>query len=103
MSMYRLRDNAIVPLICPTCQNVFKGRSKPPALTRYFAWGCFRYFGLEGTGSAWCLSRSRVARRALVPHPGCSACESRGRLDMLHVVPASEPGPIITAGSDGAK
>jgi hypothetical protein len=28
------------------------------AIDGYFAWGCFRYFGLEGTGSAFRLSRS---------------------------------------------
>ncbi len=42
------RDDGIVPLICPTCQNVFAGIAqsypcqRPPC---YFAWGCFRYFG----------------------------------------------------------
>jgi hypothetical protein len=35
-----LRDDAGVPLICPTCQ-VSRQASM---LAAYFAWGCFRYF-----------------------------------------------------------
>src|SRR4051812_705491 len=36
-------DVEIVPVICPTCQMALKSSlSAPP---RYFAWGCFRYFG----------------------------------------------------------
>jgi hypothetical protein len=44
-----LRDDAAVPLICPTCQNVFAGSLKASmkAITGYFAWGCFRYFSWE--------------------------------------------------------
>ena len=41
---YKLRDDAIVPLICPTCQNVFADKASMPATSGYFAWGCFRYF-----------------------------------------------------------
>jgi hypothetical protein len=37
-------DDAIVPLICPTCQNVFAVKTSMPATPCYFAWGCFRYF-----------------------------------------------------------
>jgi hypothetical protein len=46
MGVYKLRDDGIVPLICPTCQNVFADRSKHPCQRPpcYFAWGCFRYF-----------------------------------------------------------
>ena len=40
-------DDGIVPLICPTCQNVLAGKASMPATTCYFAWGCFRYFGWE--------------------------------------------------------
>ena len=43
---YKLRDDGIVPLICPTCQNVFAGKASMPAPPCYFAWGCFRYFRL---------------------------------------------------------
>jgi hypothetical protein len=44
--VYKLWDDGIMPLICPTCQNVFAGSLKAsmPAATGYFAWGCFRYF-----------------------------------------------------------
>ena len=44
-----MRDDAAVPLICPTCQNVFAGSLKASmqAITGYFAWGCFRYFSWE--------------------------------------------------------
>lgn len=38
----KLREVAIVRLICPTCQNVFAGMSYRSS--RYCAWGCFRYF-----------------------------------------------------------
>jgi hypothetical protein len=44
-----LRERAIMPLICPTCQNVFARReASMPASPGYFAWGCFRYFGFLG-------------------------------------------------------
>src|SRR6266568_3925675 len=42
----------MVPLICPTCQNVFAGslnESMPATPKGYFAWGCFRYFSLEAS------------------------------------------------------
>jgi hypothetical protein len=47
-AFYKLRDDRIVPVICPTCQNVFAGSLKPsiPATPCYFAWGCFRHFSL---------------------------------------------------------
>jgi hypothetical protein len=44
-----MSDDGIVPLICPTCQNVFERSLKA---TGYFAWGCFRYFGLGGGSAA---------------------------------------------------
>jgi hypothetical protein len=56
----KLREIAIVQVICPTCQNVFAGmayRSFP-----YFAWGCFRYF-LVGC----CLAEAREAPVRLRP------------------------------------
>jgi hypothetical protein len=48
-SATRRSDDGLVPVICPTCQNVFAGSPKAsmPATPRYFAWGCFRYFGRE--------------------------------------------------------
>ena len=36
-------DNEDMPVICPTCQNVFCGIAQK-AGPSYFAWGCFRYF-----------------------------------------------------------
>jgi hypothetical protein len=45
MSGLKLRDAGIVPVICPTCQNVFACKASMPAIPSYFAWGCFRYFG----------------------------------------------------------
>jgi hypothetical protein len=42
-----LRDIGNVPVICPTCQNVFADKSSVPATAFYFAWGCFRYFCRE--------------------------------------------------------
>jgi hypothetical protein len=56
---YKLRDDGMVPLICPTCQNVFAGKASMPATPRYFAWGCFRYFSWE---------RARVGRFTLTRH-----------------------------------
>ena len=74
----QLREHVFVPLICPTCQifgrhcerseaiqlfataeglDCFAAlamtvatslEAHPPATTRYFAWGCFRYFGCKG-------------------------------------------------------
>jgi len=60
-AFYKLRDDGIVPLICPTCQNVFEGSRKAimPATPCYFAWGCFRYFSRERAPRrpCGCLSR----------------------------------------------
>jgi hypothetical protein len=42
------RDVTFLPLICPTCQNVFAGSDLGIDHAGYFAWGCFRYFGLGG-------------------------------------------------------
>jgi hypothetical protein len=40
-----LRDDTIVPLICPTCQNFRRiSQSIQASAPCYFAWGCFRYF-----------------------------------------------------------
>ena len=59
----------MVPLICPTCQNVFAGKASMPAPPCYFAWGCFRYFSWEREPRrpCFCLSRDdrRVACRAV--------------------------------------
>src|ERR1700730_13432833 len=54
---YKLRDDGMLPLICPTCQNVCAGKASMPATPCYFAWGCFRYFSWE-----------REPRR--IPQPG---------------------------------
>src|SRR6267142_3377643 len=81
----KLRDDGIVPLFCPTCQNVFEGiRSKHPCQRPpcYFAWGCFRYFSwkpdmtaddlghalcyhLLGSGRAGFASRRRLDRSSV--------------------------------------
>jgi hypothetical protein len=42
-----MRDNGIVPVICPTCKIVLAGSAKAAAIG-YCAWGCFRYFWLGG-------------------------------------------------------
>ena len=42
-----LRDDGMLPLICPTCQNVCAGKASMPATPCYFAWGWFRYFSWE--------------------------------------------------------
>ena len=66
-SICRLRDDAIVPVICPTCQNVFAGRSKPPAPARYLCMGLFSIFwsgGAPGRPFA-CLDHDRAAHRAV--------------------------------------
>src|SRR6267142_84031 len=66
---YKLCDDGMVPLICPTCQNVFAGKASMPATPCYFAWGCFRYFSWEREPRrpCGCLSRDdrRVACRAV--------------------------------------
>jgi hypothetical protein len=43
-AFYKLREDGVVPVICPTCQNVFALKASMPAPPSYFAWGCFRYF-----------------------------------------------------------
>jgi len=39
-------DDENMPVICPTCPNVFAGIAQK-AGPCYFAWGCFRYFFVE--------------------------------------------------------
>jgi hypothetical protein len=51
---YKWRDDAMVPLICPTCQNVFAGKASMPAPPCYFAWGCFQYFSSQPDGWSAC-------------------------------------------------
>jgi hypothetical protein len=43
-----LCDDEEVPLICPTCQMLF--RASMPAAA-YVAWGCFRYFRLGASAT----------------------------------------------------
>jgi hypothetical protein len=40
-----LRDHLDVPVICPTCQNIFRGQGIPPA-TPLFSTGSFLCMGL---------------------------------------------------------
>jgi hypothetical protein len=44
----RLWDDEEMPLICPTCQIVFRCIHA----ACYFAWGCFRYFNRDTAASA---------------------------------------------------
>src|ERR1700682_4117306 len=63
---YKWRDDAMVPLICPSCQNVFAGKASMPATPPcYFAWGCFRYFSWEREPRRGGLRRSLSSGRAL--------------------------------------
>jgi NAD(P)-dependent dehydrogenase (short-subunit alcohol dehydrogenase family) len=45
-STKQVRDDEVVPLICPTCQMLSRDRQSHPCQQPlgYFAWGCFRYF-----------------------------------------------------------
>jgi hypothetical protein len=45
-AFYKLRDDGIVPLICPTCQNVFAASLKAfmPAITMLLCMGLFSIF-----------------------------------------------------------
>ncbi len=45
-AFYKLRDDGIVPLICPTCQNVFEGSLKAsmPAIAMLLCMGLFSIF-----------------------------------------------------------
>jgi hypothetical protein len=45
-AFYKLRDGGTVPLICPTCQNVFAGSLKAsmPATTMLLCMGLFSIF-----------------------------------------------------------
>src|SRR6266481_2760171 len=38
---YKLRDDGMVPLICPTCQNVFAGKASMPATPQLLCMGLF--------------------------------------------------------------
>jgi hypothetical protein len=61
---YKLRDDAIVPLICPTCQNVFAGKESMPATTMLLCMGLFSMFWL-GASAALALRPGSVACRAV--------------------------------------
>ena len=45
-ALNRGREDGFVPLICPTCQMSSASPEASLPATAYFAWGCFRYFGL---------------------------------------------------------
>jgi hypothetical protein len=49
---YKLRNDAIVPLICPTCQNVFAGKESMPATTMLLCMGLFSMFWLEARAAS---------------------------------------------------
>jgi hypothetical protein len=61
---YKLRNDAIVPLICPTCQNVFAGKESMPATTMLLCMGLFSMFWLEARAASALQSES-VACRAV--------------------------------------
>jgi hypothetical protein len=71
----KLRDDELVPLICPTCQMFSRDRSKHPCQRPpcYFAWGCFRYFSWERAPRRPC--RCRSVRNPKAP---CFAMASSG-------------------------
>ena len=66
---YKLRDDAIVPLICPTCQNVFAGKESMPATTMLLCMGLFSMFWLEARAASALQSES-VACRAVARAAG---------------------------------
>jgi hypothetical protein len=41
---YKLRDDAMLPLICPTCQNVCAGKASMPATPLLLCMGLFSIF-----------------------------------------------------------
>ena len=45
-AFYKLREDGIVPVICPTCQIVLAPNARCQRPPCYFAWGCFRYFAI---------------------------------------------------------
>ena len=66
--IYRLRDDVDVPLICPTCQNVFAGPPKasmraPPL----FCMGLFSIFLSGGSASGLRLSQDGLPSRSSRP------------------------------------
>jgi hypothetical protein len=67
-----------VPLICPTCQNVFAGCSKHPCQRPpcYFAWGCFRYFSWEREPRRRLRLRGRATRSPFVEIVSASSSPS---------------------------
>jgi len=73
---HKLRDGGIVPLICPTCQNVFAGKASTPAIPCYFAWGCFRYFGWEQAGLPSRSSRTRGPPSSVASSPSSLSLRS---------------------------
>jgi len=101
-AFYRLRDDRILQVICPTCQVEFVESEVVAATAGYFAWGCFRYFGCEcradhcgaAEQSAMCvLARDTAARstvivresgRSSIPETLAMKWIGRGVLDPPH-------------------
>jgi hypothetical protein len=82
-AFYKWRDAGIVPLICPTCQNISSGslEASLPATQCYFAWGCFRYFSWEGwLQSVFALAslKLRRTRDTLRSPRGCATRSPKG-------------------------
>ena len=84
MASDKMREDGLMPLICPTRQNVFAGSLKAsmPATPCYFAWGCFRYFSLGGPWlqSVFALAplKLRRTRYTLRSPRGCATRSPQG-------------------------
>ena len=96
-----LRDDELVPVICPTCQMFSKDRSSRPARRGYFAWGCFRYFSWERVPRRPCrwLSHSQARPPAFVF--ASRACRADARLAAANaLVPLAGIEPALLAELD---
>src|SRR5713101_2750486 len=96
----------MVPLICPTCQNVFASKASVPAPPPcYFAWGCFRYFSWEQEPRrpCGCLSRDdrRVACRAVARAQRSPPSPDGLRRGSLRYEMACPAGQTVKAGGEG--
>jgi hypothetical protein len=67
-------NDAIVPVICPTCQMVRNVPAKMPAAPGYCAWGCFRY--LVG----WAYGRVRRITGSVIHPSKFQRAEARSSL-----------------------
>jgi hypothetical protein len=91
----QFRDDRIVPVICPPCQNVLGDRPKHPyeRMLCYFAWGCFRHFTF-GTSACDKLTRRTKFRFSRRPNH---------LYDSRHPVPEEGALAIVTERWDGMR